>query len=233
MLRRHEGQPVLRRFRLRLASPRLAVLERQFGRRRFSLLDVGCGNHSATFTKRFFPECCYHGLDSSRDYNNSQEDFLLMEEFYEVNLAELDYTAIPNDYFDAISMSHVIEHLPNALEVLPALSKKLKPGGIMYIEWPHPRSVSLPSMRDCLNFYDDPTHLRLYLLTEVCNALRDAGVTPRRGGTRRNWWYLVFSPVLIPLRVWKRGHLTGPDLWDWAGFAQYVVAERAPKPASG
>lgn len=213
-------------FRIMSGPPKLRILQKQFGGNAFTMLDVGAGNHSATTTKEFFPSCRYYGLDLSRDYNNDEADFRLMERFYEIDLTTLDYTIVPDNYFDVISVSHVIEHLPNALEVLPVLAQKLKAGGIIYVEWPHPRSVGLPSMRDSLNFYDDPTHVRLYGLAEVCNALHAAGVTPRHGGTRRNWWYLFFSPLLIPWRAWHRGYLAGPDVWDWTGFAQYVVAER-------
>ena len=48
------------------------------------------------------------------------------------NLSELD-NALPNNYFDFIIMSHVIEHTRKGTEILEILSKKLKVGGGIYI----------------------------------------------------------------------------------------------------
>lgn len=90
-----------------------------------------------------------------------------MEKFYELDLTLLDYAAIPNNFFDAIMMAHVIEHLHNGEEVLPLLVKKLKPGGHFYIEYPGKKSTTLPSMYGTLNFKDDPTHVRLYSVNEL------------------------------------------------------------------
>lgn len=44
---------------------------------------------------------------------------------------------IPDNYFDVISMFHVAEHLPNPLEVLEKLYKKLIPGGKIILEVPN------------------------------------------------------------------------------------------------
>ncbi len=112
---------------------------KSFGWRPFRLLDVGAGNHSATAYTGIFPACEYYGLDMSKDYNNSQEDFKLMKGFYELDLTKLDYSIVPDHYFDGIWMAHVIEHLYNGDEVLPGLLKKLKPGGFFLYRIPWPK----------------------------------------------------------------------------------------------
>ncbi len=38
-------------------------LKKSFANRPFRLLDIGAGNHSATKTKKVFPQCEYHGVD--------------------------------------------------------------------------------------------------------------------------------------------------------------------------
>ena len=78
------------------------------GHQPFRLLDIGAGNYSASKTKNIFPACEYHGVDMEKDYNNNEEDFKLMAAFYEMDLTLLDFSTIPDNYFDAINMVHVI-----------------------------------------------------------------------------------------------------------------------------
>jgi trans-aconitate methyltransferase len=212
--------------RLRVGPPKMRYLAREFGRRPFVLLDVGCGNHSASYINRFFPSCRYHGLDVSRYYKNDQCDFECMEAFYEVDLNSLDYRVVPDAFFDAIVLAHVIEHLPEGELVLEALAPKLKVGGVLYVECPHPRSLAFPSMRDTLNFYDDSTHVRMYTQMELRACFQGAGLASVSGGTRFNLWYALLSPVLIPWHAWRRGYVSGPDFWDLLGFAQFVLGRR-------
>src|SRR4051812_11396593 len=88
---------------------KFSFLKTSFGNRPFRLLDVGGGNHSASRIKRIFDRCEYYGLDVDRNYNYSEEDFRLMEDFYEVDLTRLDYSMIPGQFFDGIWMAHVVE----------------------------------------------------------------------------------------------------------------------------
>ena len=96
---------------------KFSFLKRAFGNKPFRLLDIGAGNHSATKAKTVFPNCEYHGVDMEREYNNSEADLKLMDAFYEMDLTKLDFTTIPDNYFDAIQIAHVIEHLFNGDEV--------------------------------------------------------------------------------------------------------------------
>jgi len=189
-------------------------------------LDIGAGNHSPQKIKMLFPNCEYHGLDKTKDYNYDKEDFLLMKEFYELDLVELNFDIIPDDFFDVIVMSHIIEHLINGELVIEYLIPKLKKGGLFYLEYPCFRSTMLPSMPGCLNFFDDPTHVRIYSLREIYNLFLSKGIFPIKGGTRRNFIRIFLIPFLIPLRIIKHGHLLGPDFWDLFGFAEYVIAQK-------
>ncbi|MBI2729955.1 MAG: class I SAM-dependent methyltransferase [Sphingobacteriales bacterium] len=107
-------------------------LKKSFGKRSFKLLDIGSGNHSATKTCRVFPNCQYYGLDISKNYNNDENDFRLMKDFYELDLNKLNFSSVPENYFDAIMMNHVIEHLQKGDEVIKVLLSKLR-GGVLYI----------------------------------------------------------------------------------------------------
>ncbi len=201
-------------------------LKKAFGNKPFSLLDIGAGNHSATKTKRVFPGCEYHGVDMERDYNNDDQDFKLMKAFYEMDLTKLQFSAIPDNYFDAINMVHVIEHLYNGDEVIKGLLPKLKSGGYMYVEYPGEKSTRLPSMEGTLNFKDDATHVRVYSVKELSTLFVNNGCQVLKSGLRRNPWFIMAMPFRIAGK-WLRGKkLQGNIFWDLLGFAEYVWVKK-------
>ncbi|MBC7850982.1 MAG: class I SAM-dependent methyltransferase [Chitinophagaceae bacterium] len=211
---------------VRIQNPKFAFLQRYFGNKPFQLLDIGTGNSSASKTISLFPNCNYYGLDLSREYNNTPEDFALMKEFYEIDLTKLEFSQLPDNFFDAILIVHVIEHLHNGDEVLKAMLPKLKKGGLMYVEYPGKRSTKLPSMRGTLNYYDDSSHVRIYSLTELSKLFIDNAAQIVSLGTRRSKFYLVMTPVRM-LGRWVRGKaVTGNVFWDLLGFAEYVVVRK-------
>lgn len=199
-----------------------SFLKKSFNGRPFALLDVGAGNHSASRIKSLFPQCEYYGLDIDRSYNNSEEDFKVMKEFYELDLTKLDYSIIPDSYFDGIWMAHVIEHLHNGTDVLPGLIKKLKPGGFFYIEYPGQKSTTLPSMKGSLNFNDDPTHVRVYSVPELKNVFEQNGCVVLDAGTRRNWYFIFSMPLRLVGSLIMKGHVQGNVFWDLLGFAEFL-----------
>lgn len=204
------------------ANSKFIYLKKSFGNKTFKLLDIGTGNHSASKTVSMFPACEYYGVDLNKDYNNSEEDFKVMKSFYEMDLTLLDFHVIPDNYFDGIWMVHVIEHLHNGDQVIEKLISKLKVGGYMYIEYPGIKSTKLPSMHGSLNFYDDPSHVRIYSVKELTDLFDKLGCSVLKGGTRRNLFFILAAPFRI-LSHWVRGKkLIGNIFWDTLGFAEYV-----------
>lgn len=197
-------------------------LKRAFGNRPFVLLDIGAGNHSATKTKRVFPHCEYHGVDLKKDYNNSNDDLEQMTAFYEMDLTLLDFSSIPDLYFDAVNLVHVIEHLYNGDEVIRGLLPKLKSGGYIYVEYPGEKSTRLPSMKGTLNFKDDPTHVRVYSVKELSALFTASHCAILKSGMRRNPWFLMAMPFRI-VGSWVKGKkLLGNIFWDLLGFAEFL-----------
>ena len=145
-----------------LTPPKMKHLRREFGDRSFRLLDVGAGNHSSSQPKRWLPNCEYYSIDLSLDYSKDEHDFV--KGFWEMDLTQLEFDSIPENFFNALVMNHVIEHLHNGDEVLARLINKLMLGGIVFVEFPSFRSTQLPSMYGTLNFFDDSTHCRIYSL---------------------------------------------------------------------
>lgn len=194
----------------------------EFKNKKFNFLDIGCGNHSPSQTKLFFPNCNYYGFDREK-YNISERDIALMEEFYLGDLDDLtSLDSLPNNFFEVIVVSHVIEHIKFGEQVLQKLSLKLKVGGIMFIEWPSFRSLALPSMRGTLNFSDDKSHIRLYDLTAVANLLIMGGCRVIKGGRRRYFRRIL----LMPLVFLKNLHAPAGAFWDLLGFSDYILVRK-------
>ena len=207
-------------------NSKFIFLKNSFGDKAFKLLDVGVGNHSASKTVSLFPHCEYYGVDLNKDYNNSEEDFKVMKCFYELDLTHLDFQLIPNEYFDGIWIVHVIEHLHNGDKVIENLTRKLKAGGYMYIEYPGVRSTKLPSMYGTLNFNDDLSHVRVYSVKELAELFERNGCTVLKGGTRRNVYFILVSPFRI-FGHWIRGKkLIGNIFWDIMGFAEFIYIRK-------
>ena len=123
-------------------------------------------------------------------------------------------------------MSHIIEHLFNGDLVIEGLVKKLKKGGKIYIEYPGEKSTKLPSMKRTLNFYDDPTHVRIYSVPEINNVLVNNNFNVLKKGTRRYWPYIILLPFTIVTEFIKYKFIPGGVFWDLMGFAEYLYAEK-------
>jgi len=210
---------------------RLKPFRREFRDRPFALLDLGIGDHSPSITKHWFPRCTYHGVDR-RPLPDDHPDRAFIDEFTVMDLDTADLKELPDDHFDVIVASHVIEHLLNGLSLLERVARKLKPGGKIYVEFPSLRSLSLPRDRGILHFSDDPTHVRLYDIKEVVNTLLGNGITILRAGRRRERMRLLFAPLFVTAYAVRRVLGKSPRswyLWDLLGFADFVLGEKTTR----
>ena len=205
---------------------RFREIHRRHGRRPFRLLDVGAGNHSASVARRWFPDCHYAGVDRDRNYHNDAQDFAAMDEFFELDLTQLEFGGIPDASYDVILLAHVIEHLANGDQVLRALVPKLAPGGMMVVEFPGPQSLRMPSKKGTLNFHDDATHVRVFDAREVAGILRDCGLRIEKAHTRRDLRGILLLPIHALRAKQLHGYVPGGVFWDLLGFADEVVATR-------
>jgi SAM-dependent methyltransferase len=192
-----------------------------YNKKEFCLLDVGCGNNSATRIKRWLPKCKYYGLDN-KVCNNDPADFDLMEKFYNIDLEKDSLNSLPNEHFDVVLIAHVIEHLNNGTEILSEITKKVKQGGKIYIEFPSLRSLSFPGKG--LHFCDDPSHVRAYDIKEIVNELLANNFKIIKAGICRSVARILISPVQFFRIMLIQKKITFAGLWDLYGFADYVYA---------
>jgi ubiquinone/menaquinone biosynthesis C-methylase UbiE len=190
------------------------------------ILDIGSGSHSPVLTKQWKHDCKYTAVDINQNYNNDEQDIKMMDKFIQMDLTSLKFDAIPDNSYDIIFMSHIIEHLHNGDEVLKGLLPKLNSGGVIYIEFPSARSIRFPSMKETLNFFDDSTHCRIFSLKEVCNLLMGQNYKVLIAGTRRDKLNILLIPVKVIHNLLTRGYIRAGTLWDLYGFADYVVGTK-------
>jgi SAM-dependent methyltransferase len=187
-------------------------------------LEVGIGNDSPMIFKKYYPYTEYHGVDKTFDYNLSEESKNAVDKFFQMDLEKESLSVVPNDYYDFVLIAHVIEHLDNGYDVLRELTRKVKKGGGIYIEYPRRASAKFPSMKGTLNFYDDPTHKRFYDIDRIKEILNENGFSVVRSGTKRDFSRIVGLPVMIIKSYLTLGYIRGSVFWDLLGFAEYVLA---------
>lgn len=202
-------------------------IKKVFRNKNFTLLDVGAGNHSAKQAKKYFPNCIYHGIDIVDDYNNNMSDISVMDRFFNIDLTNLDYNSIPDNYYDVIVLAHVIEHLYNGEDVIKKLLPKLKKGGILYLEYPSFRSVNFPHKINSLNFHDDPSHCRFYSLVDLYNILVQNNCKILKGGLRRDFIRIILFPTIALRSIFRFGCVEGPCFWDIYGFSEFIISKKS------
>ncbi len=210
---------------------RLAAIRPFVGAPHPRVLDIGCGNHSPKTTKRYMPDCIYHGVDNRR-WNRDDEDDRLIDRFFDIDLDSPGCLAqIPGGYYDVVICSHVLEHLCRPYDLVGALVPKLASGGVLFIEVPSRRSLKLPRaargwlcVRGCLNFADDETHKTMVDLERVTDILRESGLDARDPATSVLWRRILLLPLYLVAALAVKGFVPASLLWDICGFARSVTA---------
>jgi SAM-dependent methyltransferase len=162
----------------RLAPSRGALVDREIrhlpavpgGR----LLDVGCGS-GAFLVQMAALEWRAEGIDPDpAAVAGAREAGLSVTQG---TLADLDLSEHAGA-FDAVTLSHVIEHLHDPAENLGRINVLLKPGGLLWIATPNLEALGLRRFgRDWLGL-DPPRHLVLFTRAALERLLRDTGFEP-------------------------------------------------------
>jgi SAM-dependent methyltransferase len=89
----------------------------------------------------------------------------------------LEVMAQERGVFDVITMSHVIEHVHEPIQVLEACYRLLKPGGQLWIETPNISSLGRSRFQHNWRGLETPRHLVLFNRRSLHQALQRAGFT--------------------------------------------------------
>ena len=144
---------------------------------------------------------------------------------------DLNHEPLPweDQSIDAISCMHLVEHLERLEPLIAQSYRVLKPGGRLYIETPHPKTLSLGSARGAavgtftMNFWDDLSHTRIVSMGALAQLCRRQGFEVKDSGTSRNLFFAALWPFFMFLppsrqRCTARIH--------WLGWSAYLVARK-------
>jgi len=84
------------------------------------------------------------------------------ERGFEVFCGELGKAAYPDDYFDVIIASEVLEHVPYPRALLEEIVRVLRPGGLLWATTPHGRGISAMLLGLGWSTVCPPEHLQLF-----------------------------------------------------------------------
>jgi len=122
------------------------------------ILDIGCGNGGYLSILKDGGWEVY-GLDFSKkavDFAQNERGLINIKQ---ARTEILDY---PNNFFDLITMNHLIEHLPNPKKTLIEAKRVLKTGGIISITTPNFSSLNEKIFKTNWFPLETPRHLFLF-----------------------------------------------------------------------
>lgn len=121
------------------------------------LLDVGCG------TGDFVAGMARMGWDATGiDFDREAVTSARRHESIKVFSGGLADQNFPDDAFDAITLSNVMEHLPDPAHTFAELKRILAPSGRLVIVTPNPDSLGHRSFGRCWRGLEPPRHLFLF-----------------------------------------------------------------------
>jgi 2-polyprenyl-3-methyl-5-hydroxy-6-metoxy-1,4-benzoquinol methylase len=154
------------------------------------LLDVGCGD------AKFIEHASSLGWNAS----GVDPDPINVKNARERNLdVQLGGVEIFKDLgrFDAVTLSHVIEHVHNPGAVLKAVYSILKPGGFLYIDTPNIRALSHSRYGECWRGLEPPRHLAIFSWSSLEYLLSECGFSIDRRVPR----YEMYSSMVAKSRA--------------------------------
>lgn len=200
------------------------------------VLDIGAGDGSLELFRNWLEP----RRTDLKMYAYSLEKGKRFDEYagYELGNWEKGPPEFGGGQFDALIACHFIEHVSDPRAFLDWAAGRLAPGGRMYVEWPSPNSLGLPSRTELLaqgvdviisNFHDDATHRQLPDRAELLTRLEHTG-------------WLIDQQGVVKLPYFEDELLARCEeppadpvaklsaFWSKTRWAQYFIASRPDQP---
>lgn len=190
-----------------------------------ALLDLGSSDGE---TLRHFAELRPDLRLFAVDLAGAPENYPPNCQFQRADL-ERDRLPWPDGSMTAITCMHLVEHLREIGPLMREAARLLQPGGRIYFETPHPKTLDLPSLRTegagtfTFNFFDDPTHVRVIPTAELAELARGAGLEIQAEGTSRNW---LFAASHLAYQFFPGSRQKHTARAHWVGWSACLTARR-------
>jgi SAM-dependent methyltransferase len=192
-----------------------------------SILDLGSSDgETLSHIAQLRPDLKFFSVDIAGE----PENYPAGCDFQRADL-ERDKLRWADQSMDSITCMQLIEHLNDLSNLLIETRRLLKPGGKIFFETPHPKTLALSSPSGVaagtftLNFYDDLTHTRIVSMGALAARLRMLGMEVLDAGISRNWLFAAAYPLLL-LASPSRKKFTARA--HWLGWSAYLVARVVP-----
>jgi SAM-dependent methyltransferase len=98
----------------------------------------------------------------------------------DVMVGHFDEATIEPSQFDAVRLSHVLEHLPSPRRSLEKIHRLLRPGGLLWLEVPNAASAETRLFGRHWFQWDLPRHLYHFTPVTLTRLLWETGFRPRK-----------------------------------------------------
>lgn len=182
------------------------------------LLDVGCGDGEALEILRDLGwhvcgvEFDLQAVDAARKRN------------LDIRQGTLNDAAFPDETFDAITSSHVIEHMHDPLAFITESRRVLRKGGTLVAVTPNVRARSHIRFAAHWRGLEPPRHLVLYTAEGLSNLAKSAGLRNVRVSTTARAVALseIASSKILKEGYFHEGEWPGLGIWTRAQTKQLI-----------
>jgi 2-polyprenyl-3-methyl-5-hydroxy-6-metoxy-1,4-benzoquinol methylase len=133
------------------------------------LLDIGCGNGD------FLVNARDAGWDVAGIDPDPKAVANAVQRGFDVSVGSVESLAELSGCFDAITISHVLEHVHRPRQVVQAIARLLKPGGVLYVDTPNIDSYGAKRWGPDWRGLETPRHLVLFNLSSLIGLLEASG----------------------------------------------------------
>ncbi len=194
------------------------------------LLDVGCGNGS------YLNQMQQLGWEVTGVEPDGEAVAVARKKFgLEVFHGSLEEAGLPSGHFDAITMNHVIEHVPDPIGTLRECHQVLKPGGKLVVATPNIKSLGRQKFNDAWLHWDPPRHLHHFSPQALRACAEKAGLDVqilRMTAMSAPWMYAASSLIRRDGEL-AGGTPTETGLWMRMRGLAFLVQEHRLRGAGG
>lgn len=134
------------------------------------MLEVGCGNGERLAMFRDMGWSVHGQEVDPTCVKNALKRFGI-----EIRLGELENLGYDDNFFDAIVLNHVIEHVHKPLLLMAKCYRLLKPGGVLTVVTPNNESSGLKRFKECWRGLEPPRHIHIFNISSLNAGALKAG----------------------------------------------------------